>query len=311
MKHIIHPTKQKFVIVAAAVFASVLGFQAASAALDAYEVSAFFSIAAYVYLFLFFLELFVFDLHLKNARSLKTLEKTFLSGIQRRFYYLAEPRHFMHFLNYLILPGIIYWMTILLLYLDPFETASKQGLIAVSSLALAISFWYMKAVFYEHHEASRITRQWIFFTKLYASYIAYAAAFGITRYFGPYSGDRDLGYAVLGTYWFSLVVFCVTFALLYQALFQHHHISFRMLNIILLAAALIALVSYFVYETWNANYYSGALVLSGIYNTIWGIIHHKFIDHNLTREAVYEYLAVLFVILVIVFSTTNFSERVY
>ena len=66
-----------------------------------------------------------------------------------------------------------------------------------------------------------------------------------------------------------------------------------------------------IFSIWNVNYFSGALAISAVYNAIWGLMQHKFIENNLRRELIYEYFAVLFLILVLVFSTTNFSERIY
>ncbi|MDP3740828.1 MAG: hypothetical protein Q8R08_00695, partial [bacterium] len=98
--------------------------------------------------------------------------------------------------------------------------------------------------------------------------------------------------------------------LLYQALFQHHETGFETLKFLFGTSLTLGVIAYLLYFLWNVNYFSGALVLTGVYSTIWGIIHHKWIDKNLTREMVYEYLAVLFVILIIIFSSTNFAERI-
>ena len=78
----------------------------------------------------------------------------------------------------------------------------------------------------------------------------------------------------------------------------------------LLISGALASVAYFIFSIWNVNYFSGALAISVFYNTIWGFVHHKLIEKNLTREMILEYLAVLLVVLVLIFSTTNFSERV-
>ena len=97
---------------------------------------------------------------------------------------------------------------------------------------------------------------------------------------------------------------------MHQAFFQHHFINPESLQLLLTIGFILTAVSLFLFVSWSVNFYSAALALSAIYNTIWGIVHHKYIDRNLTREIVYEYLAVLFVILVIVFSSTNFSQKV-
>lgn len=251
-----------------------------------------------MYLFLVFLQIFIFDLHLKRAGSWQKLEKSLWHALKARFEYLKEGHHWLHFQNYLILPGFIYWTTIVLIYLNPFDTFLKQVWIIMSTIALAKTFWYLKVVFYLHSEAGRIRRQLLFLTKLYASYLAFTAALGIMRYFG-YGGELT-----------GLLTFLITFLLMYQALFQHHFVGFETLKLLFYTSLALGVAGYLVYFFWNVNYYSGGLVLTALYNTIWGIIHHKYIDKNLTVETVYEYLAVLFVILVIVFSTTNFAEKI-
>ena len=317
MKQIVHPSNQKFVIVVLAVAASFFGFEAAGRAIDAYQLRNFFEISLYVYLFLLFMQIFVFDLHLRPARSIAGLERSFFAALRNRFHYMGERNHFLHFQNYLILPGVIYWATIAILFLNPFAETIKQTWITLSSLALGLSFWYLKTVFYAHHDAARTVRKAIFMAKLYASYLAFAAAFGITRYFAPVSPESialsPVAHAdkfALGSPWLFVFIFSISFLLFYQALFQHHAVDFNMLKFLFFTSIGLGVLGYFLFYYWNANYFSGALVLTAVYNTIWGIVHHKYIDKNLTRDLVYEYLAVLFVILVILIGSTNFGERI-
>lgn len=298
MKQLIHPSKQKFVVVLVASLVSFLGFEAASQALAVYQISPFLKIAVVVYLFLLFWQMFIFDLHLKKTGSWAVLERSMSRQLKDRFEYLKEKHHWLNFQNYLILPGVIYWSTIALLFLSPFDEIRKQAWIILGTLGLAVAFWYLKTVFYAHKDAKPPVRQMIFLAKLFASYWSFAAALGTGHYFG-YSGE-----------WFGLVVFLLTFLLMYQALFQHHYLGFKTLKFLFFSGILLSTVGYLIYYLWNVNYYSGALCLAAFYNTIWGIVHHKYIDKNLTREMVYEYLAVLFVVLVILFSTTNFAERI-
>lgn len=298
MKLLVHPSNQKFVVALVAALVSFFGFQALSLTLEAYQLPAAFKIAFLVYVFLVFWQTFVFDLHLRKPRTYTDLGRSVAGSLKERFEYLKHGHHWLHFQNYLILPGVIYWSTVALLYLNPFDALLKQVWIFLSTMALATSFWYLKSVFYAHRDASRLTREMIFITKLSATFLAFTAALGIARYFG-YGGE-----------YFGLTVFLLSFLLMYQALFQHHYVGSKMLKFLLITGALLGAAGYLIYFFWNVNFYSGALVLAAIYNAVWGIVHHKYIDQNLTRQIVYEYLAVLFVILVIVFGTTNFAERI-
>lgn len=310
MRNIIPIAKQNPVAVSIASLTAFLGLEAAGSALGLNEVPTFFAVSFAVFLFLVIWQIFIFDLHLKT-RTLGSLEKSLAAGLRERFSYLANLHHFLHFQNYLILPNIIYWMTIILLYLNPFDDIPKQAWIILGALALGASQWYMKTVFLAHKEASGAARQIIFLTKLYASYVSFAAAFGISRYFGALPPEiRPPEYFTLGAPWFAVITISITVLLLYQALFQHHYVGFKILKYLIFTGLGLALVGYIVFYYWNVNYYSGALVMTGVYNAIWGLMHHKYIDKNLTKKIVYEYLAVLFVILVIVFSTTNFAQRI-
>ncbi|OGE79304.1 MAG: hypothetical protein A2751_04915 [Candidatus Doudnabacteria bacterium RIFCSPHIGHO2_01_FULL_46_14] len=288
MNHIIDPSKHKLVIVSVATLVSFFGFQAASQALDAYQLEKFWLISFYVYIFLVFWQSFVFDLHLRGD---------FLKSLKHRFAYMFDRGHLSHYINYLILSAVIYWATAALLYLNPFEIAVKQALSLVGAGAFALSFWYLKTVFYGHKQAHRGVRQSIFFLKLYASFISFAAVFGLGHYYG------------ITPFVFAIMVFVLTYLLIHQAFFQHHYLGHNEIGLILLSGLATAEFAAIIYFIWNVNYYSGALVICALYNTIWGILQHKYIDKNLNREIIYEYFAVLFVVLVIIFSTTNFSEK--
>lgn len=298
MRAIVAPEKQKFVVVGVGAAVIFFGLQAASRAIALFQISSFFSVSFYVYVFLIVWQTFVFDLHLKQARSWSGWENSVWRAVKTRFAYLAERHHWLSFQNYLVLPGVIYWSTVILIFLNPFRAALDQVWIAMATIMLASAFWYLKTVFYAHHDAPKPVRQMIFLVKLYASFAAFTAAFGISRFFG-YGG---------GFLW--LIVALMTFLLMYQALFQHHYIGPHILKFLFGSGVLLGALGYGMYFFWPVNYYSGALVLAAIYNTTWAIVHHKYIDENLTKELVYEYLAVLFVLLVIVFSSTNFAQRI-
>ena len=298
MKQIVHPKKQKFVIVSVAALAILVGLESASHALGLYQIKSFFRISLYVYLFLIFWQSFIFDLHLRKSRTAVQWEKSFFKALTTRFGYMLDLQHFMHYQNYLILPGVIYWSAIGILFLNPFDQIFKQVTIIAASIALATSFWYMKTVFYAHRDGSRASRQAIFLAKFLGIYLSYAAGFGLTRYLGQ------------SPWIFSAFVFLVTAILLYQAFWQHHFITWKSVWLISLSSLGLGLLGSWIFSVWNVNYFSGALVMAAVYNTMWGIFHHKLIDKNLNRVMVYEYLAVLFVVLVIIFNTTNFSERI-
>lgn len=290
MRHIINPAHHKLAIVSLAALVTFFGFQAASRALDAYALDKFWLICFYVYIFLVFWQSLVFDLHLRGG---------YMSSLKQRFDYVFDKRHASEYFHYLIVPAVLYWAAAVLLYLNPFAQVLKQALILTSTAAFALSFWYLKTVFYAHKNAGKHVRQAVFLLKLTAVFLAFAAAFGFTR------GQGWSGFE------FASVIFVLTYLLIHQAFFQHHYLGHNEITLILLAALATAEFAAIIYAVWNVNYFSGALAITAVYSTIWGLIQHKFIDKNLNREIAYEYLAVLFVVLAIIFSTTNFSERIY
>lgn len=301
----IDTSKHKVFMVAVAVLTSFFGLEAANIAIKLYEIKSFLLISLVVYLFLVFWQTLVFDLHLGKRDAFRALSE--------RFHYFGKWEHFIHFQNYLILPGIIYWTTVVLIFLNPFDELVKQTWIVLSTLCLGASFWYLKTVFYAHKQAGRKPKQLIFLIKLYASYLAFAAALGISKYFGPIPADlraQTPSYFAIDSLWLGAIIFSIVFLLMHQALFQHHYLGHAELKFLLAAGMVMGIAGFFVNQFWNVNYYSAALVLAALYNTFWGVIQHKYIDKDITREIVYEYLAVLFVILVIVFGSTNFAQRV-
>ena len=277
MKHIIHPKKHRsisVILLAAVVF---LGLQAAAAALQKNQVGDFAQIAAYVYAFVIFWIIFSYDTYRRHIAAVPIL-----------WHELA---------NYLILPSVIYFSTVALLFLAPFNRSLQELWIVLATLGLSIGLWYLQTVFHSHREGSRHLRQLLFATKLFASFLGFAAALGIGRHEG------------FGDIWTGLLVMLASHLLMRQAIFQHHDMHGHMLRFVLIVGLTLGLVGAFLYSFWNVNFYSAALLLSALYSTIWGYVHHKYIDRDLTAQIIYEYLSVLFVVLVILFATTDFSER--
>ena len=105
--------------------------------------------------------IFLYDLHFKNpgalSRAIKRHEtvaywlhrscKILFSAFWDRIYHIRSWRYFKHFQNYLLLPGIIFWSTVSLLYLNLGRTEVQQTFILLSSIALIITYWYLKEIF--------------------------------------------------------------------------------------------------------------------------------------------------------------------
>src|SRR6185295_8838963 len=142
MRHIIPSSKQKPIVVAIVMLVSFFGLQAASKSLGLFQIDKFLLISFYVYLFLVFWQSFIFDLHLKSSYTWRGLEKSLWQALKGRFQYMVEMHHFLHYLNYLILPAVIYWSLIMVMFLNPFDALLKQTLIFGTALAIGAITWY-------------------------------------------------------------------------------------------------------------------------------------------------------------------------
>lgn len=296
-------TKNKILSTLIVTTGAFLGFEAISKAIDIYQLSSSLYLSLYIYIFHIFWLTFIFDLHLKkrgvlaNARLNHTGAQMVWMALKERVEHLRRWDYFRHYQNYLVLPGIMYWGTVILLLLNPFDSFFKQTIIVCSTLALSVSYWYMK-----EHVSKRLEHEdhWIkvlSLVKLYAAFIIFSSTVGVTFYFG------------FNPSFLFLATLTLTFLLVYQALFQHRLLNFSVFMYTLGVAMIMGLVSLWVYVNWNSEYFTAGLVMLAVYNALWGILHHH-LDHNLTNKIVFEYLAMMIFIVTLIFASHNFSQRI-
>ncbi|MBX4187023.1 MAG: hypothetical protein KW802_02050, partial [Candidatus Doudnabacteria bacterium] len=245
----------------------------------------------------------LFDLHLKkrgvlanarlNHQGLRMVWMAFLDRIE----HLRNWGYFRHYQNYLVLPGLIYWSTVCLLFLNPFNNLLKQLVAVASTLALSVAYWFMK-----EHISRRLEHEdhWIrmlSLVKLYAAFIVFSGTLGVTFYFG-YNA----------TFLFSAVI-TLTFLLVYQALFQHGLLNFSLFMWIVIMALVMGVVALWVYSNWSSEYLTAGLVMLAVYNAMWGIMHH-YLDHTLNKKIAFEYLAMMIFIVSLLLAGHNFGQRV-
>src|SRR6185436_1965153 len=139
-------TKQKFFSTLIVTLGAFLGFEALSYIIGIYQLRGSLYVAFYVYAFHIFWLTFLFDLHLKkrgvlanaklNHKGLKMLWEAFKDrcGHMRQWEYLR------HYQNYLVMPGIIYWSTVVLLFLNPFKWQLKTLIVVSSTIALNVTY---------------------------------------------------------------------------------------------------------------------------------------------------------------------------
>jgi hypothetical protein len=261
-----------------------------------YQPQIFIMASGYVYLFLVIWLHFIFDLHFKDTQHLDAT--TLWRSIVRRFKHFMVWEHFRYFQNFLILPGLIYWGSIILIGIN-FQRDRIQHFIAIaSSIALVCAYSLFKEVFHQKQTPIQNNHFIVLtYVKVYASWLVYAGSLGIVWYY------------CLSTWTFYAVVFLVTLMLLYQALFQFCKITLQNLGYAVLVSILMSVASYFVYQNWNVNYFSAGLFMTALYNLFWNLLYQT-IKGTRTPRAIAEQFAIFLLIVIMVFGVTNFNAKI-
>ncbi|OGE88095.1 MAG: hypothetical protein A3J07_01540 [Candidatus Doudnabacteria bacterium RIFCSPLOWO2_02_FULL_49_13] len=294
---------QKFLSTLIVTIGAFLGFEALAYSIGLYQLRQSLYLSFYIYAFHIFWLTFIFDLHLKNRGVLAAVWiegwdlKIIWKALLQRFDYMFNWHHFRHFQNYLVLPGLLYWSAVTLLFLNPFNFGLKQALVLFTTIAMGVTYWFMKEHISRRLEAIDWWIRILSIAKLFAAFLVYSALIGITFHFG-----YDATFLLLA-------VSTVTFLLIYQALFQHNLLNFSILLWIVIASLVMAIVSLWVYSNWNTQYFTAGVVMLAVYNSLWGILHH-YLDGTLTRKIVFEYLVMMILVVSVLFASHNFNQRI-
>ena len=288
-------TYQRIVSVITVSILSFIGLQALVQIANLYQNRIYVYSALAIYAILLFWLYFIFDLHFKPGKEPVTFA---LHYFKKRFHHFMSWEHFRHFQNYLLLPGLLYWGAVILIGIN-FQRHAIQNFVAiVTSIGLVVAFSLFKEIF--HTKKAPIANGHFIaltYVKLYAAWLVYSSALGI------------VWYECLPPFYFYFLVFIASLMLLYQALFQFGAIGYRNVRLVTLASILIAIVSYFVFQFWNVNYFSAGILLAAVYNLLWAIIFHM-INKNMTKEVALEHIAIFTLIAIMVFGTTNFKATI-
>lgn len=287
--------RQRVISVIAISLIGFIGLESLIYINNLYQQFIYIRLAVALYILLVVWLYFLFDLHFK-VTGLGRLG--IARAFRRRFDYLFSWKRFRHFQNYLILPGIIYWGTVIIIGINFGHKQLQQYVAVFSSVALIVVFSLFKEVFHSKRMPINNNHFLILsYIKVYAAWLLYSAALGISWY---YCLPEALFYSVS---------FFATLALLYQALFQSSQITARNVFFALCVSAAVSFASYFVYHFWNVNYFSAGIFLAAIYNFLWG---NTFLlaSKNLTRQAFLEQLVILIIIMSFVLGITDFRARI-
>ena len=303
MQDLFNQQKQKILSTLIVTIGAFVGFEALSYVVSLYQLKSALYLSFYIYIFHVLWLMFVFDLHLKKRGILAELRlnhegmSLIWQALKARFAYMFNWHHYRHFQNHLVLPGLLYWSCVILIFLSPFNYILKQVIILATTLSMNIGYWFMKEHVSSQLEAQLTSLKFLALVKLFAAFMVYAAVMGVTIHFG------------YGSWFLGSATAVVTFLLVYQALFQHNFISVSSFLWIVIISLILAGVSMLVYRFWNTQYFAAGLVMLAVYNTLWGLLHHH-LEQTLTKKIVFEYLAMTALVISLLLGSHNFDQRI-
>lgn len=303
MKPLFSEHKQKVISTLIVTIGAFAGFEALSYVVSLYQLKSALSLSFYIYFFHVFWLAFIFDLHLKNRSVLAEVRLNHQGmnlvwhALKARFAHMVKWRHFRHLQNHLVLPGLLYWSCVTLIFLSPFNYMLKQVIILATTFSMNIGYWFMKEHVSSQLEAQLTSLKFLALVKLFAAFLVYSAIMGVTIHFG------------YGSWFLGSTVAVITFLLVYQAMFQHDLITFSSFLWIVIIAIVMSGVSMLVYSVWNTQYFAAGLVMLAVYNTLWGLLHHH-LERTLTKKIVFEYLAMTALVISLLLGSHNFDQRI-
>lgn len=292
--------------------ATLLGFQSLVYIVNLNQTETFLKTAFWVWLYLSAMILVFFDLHFKTLGGLALARKKhesvghklvravkiFFSALNYRLSHYFRIKEMKTFLVYLVLPSFLFWFTVAVFYSNMGRTNIQQLYAWISTLSMVVVFWYLKEVF--HRKTERVDSD-IFavfsVAKIYTLTLAYSSGLVLMRRY------------CLQPKFYAVLIFAVSFLLIYQALFQHGLVKIKHLASALGISAVMGVAGYLIYTFWGLNYFSAAIFMAAIYNLMWGSYHYH-LDHGLNRKVFFEILIICFAVAFLVFVNTNFKERI-
>jgi hypothetical protein len=305
------PQTQKIIAVSLIAIVIFGGFEALIYILNLNQPAIYLQTAFWIFLYLIFNIVFFFDLHFKKSGSWQRARqkhqnvaaglghgiKIFFSALLDRFEHLRKWEYLNQWIYFLLLPGFIFWASVSLFYVNFGFYKSQQIVALFSGIALVAYYFYLKEIFYRKKE---IVDSDIFIVlsvvKIYTAGVLFAASMAMLRSY------------CLPPWYFSAEVFCFTFLLIYQALYQHRKVSGKTILQTLVISLAMGIIGRLIYVYWGYNYFTAAVFLTACYNFFWGIFHYR-LDKSLTWHAFWEILIISLIMAGMVLSVTNFNAR--
>lgn len=303
---------QKTITAVAVGLAALGGLESLVLIINLDQTDIFLHTAIWTFVGLWVMMALLFDLHLKvpgalhrasqrhgsSGYRLARLAKIGLSAFWDRFDHMRSWSYFKRLLASLLVPGMLFWATLALLYLNFGQAKIQQILVLCSGAGLIVHYWYFKEHFNRHQEkAGSAVFVALTVVKIYTSAVTFGAIMALTKRF------------CLEPQYFLAGVFSTTFLLMYQAIFQHKMTSAK--NTVTTAAlsAVLAYAGLPILRNWGYNYFTAAVFWTALYNLLWGSYHY-YLDKALTKKAFFEILVITLIIAVMVLSVTNFKARI-
>jgi hypothetical protein len=270
-------------------------FEGLLAVLNLNQPELYFKTAFYAGWFFVLQVALLYDLHHKDRVSFKASLRAF----KQRFGHLLDKKFIKQWLHYLILPGLIYWGSLCVMFVNFGFPRIQQAVVVFSSIAFFINYLYLKEIFSRgREEVDRDIFIILSVVKIYASVLVYGASLAMVRNY------------CLNEFYFVFGVLALTFLLIYQALFQHRLINMKNLGLTFSISLAMGTISYFIIVFWNFNYFTAAVFLTACYNLFWGTFHYH-LDKSLTWKAFWEILVISLVVAAMLFGATNFRAKIF
>lgn len=292
--------------------ASILSFQSLITIANLNQSDILFSTSIKIWFWQCLLIFFLFDLHFKNPGALSRARKMhvgleswierywkiFFTALWDRIGHLRRINEIKQFIIYLILPGFLFWPTVIIIFSNLGRINIQQLYAWISTVALTVIFWYLKELFHRKSEKAD-SDIFIAFSvaKIYAVTITFGAGLELVRSY------------CLGPTYYALGVLASTFLLFYQALYLHKAVNHKTISVSFLVSAIMGILGFFVYKLWGFNFFSAAIFMSAFYNFFWGIYHFH-LDHGLNKKVFFEILLICFMVAYLVFLNTNFKAKI-
>ncbi len=131
----------------------------------------------------------------------------------------------------------------------------------------------------------------LIFTTLFSSFLIFSAIWAFYLYF-----DTFLPWMVM------ILIFLVSFLLIYQALFLSERICIHLWLYALIASLILAETAWALIF-WPTGYLISGIILAVIFYIFWGLISHYF-EETLTKRVVLEYIILGTIVLIIILRST-------